>query len=72
MVKPCDKNANLPARDMSTRKAKSLQLVSGIYIKQVDTWCNHHIVVLRYLISIRMIHNDFCQNQLLKNCINYM
>lgn len=33
IVNPCDQNATLPARDMSTRKAKSLQLVSGIYIK---------------------------------------
>lgn len=33
IVKPCDKNVTLSARDMSTRKAKSLQLVSGIYIK---------------------------------------
>lgn len=32
IVKPCDKNATLPARDMSTRKTKSLQLVSAIYI----------------------------------------
>ena len=66
IVKPCDKNATLPARDMSTRKAKSLLLVSSIYIKPGRYI---YIVVLRYLISFRMIHNDFCQNQLLKNIL---
>ena len=71
IVKPCDKNATLSARDVSTRKAKSLQLVSGIYLLFIYIKPGRYIyiVVLRYLISIRMIHNDFCQNQLLKNIL---